>query len=143
MFVFLLMIRRPPRSTRTYTLFPYTTLFRSGEHIALPLLESILASLQLLAALRLHLLEVIFLSVEEDDAVGVLLKIAAFLEIGHHRPIVCARLNSARGLRQRKAGDVELGRSEENTSELESLLRISYAVYCLNIQKINNTQRHY
>src|SRR3546814_15878992 len=57
----------------------------AGEHIALPLLESILASLQLLAALRLHLLEVIFLSVEEDDAVGVLLKIAAFLEIGHHR----------------------------------------------------------
>src|SRR3546814_1978853 len=72
----------------------------AGEHIALPLLESILASLQLLAALRLHLLEVIFLSVEEDDAVGVLLKIAAFLEIGHHRPFVCARLNSARELRQ-------------------------------------------
>src|SRR3546814_15826162 len=68
----------------------------AGEHIALPLLESILASLQLLAALRLHLLEVIFLPVEEDDAVGVLLKIAAFLEIGHHRPLVCARLNSAR-----------------------------------------------
>src|SRR3546814_4983994 len=81
----------------------------AGEHIALPLLESILASLQLLAALRLHLLEVIFLSVEEDDAVGVLLKIAAFLEIGHHRPLVCARLNSARELRQRKDGDVELG----------------------------------
>src|SRR3546814_4801037 len=103
------MIRRPPRSTRTDTLFPYTTLFRSvlrddqielsaaGEHIALPLLESILASLQLLAALRLHLLEVIFLSVEED-------------------------------------------RSEEHTSELQSLMRISYAVFCLKKKKTTTDQ---
>src|SRR3546814_17557279 len=115
------MIRRPPRSTRTDTLFPYTTLFRAvlrddqielsaaGEHIALPLLESILASLQLLAALRLHLLEVIFLSVEEDDAVGVLLKIAAFLEIGPTRPLVCDRLNTHRKLHQPQAGPVRPG----------------------------------
>src|SRR3546814_5268590 len=72
--IFFLMIRRPPRSTRTDTLFPYTTLFRSRN----------------LAAGELERLQ--------SDALG-------------------------RGRRG--------GRSEEHTSELQSLMRISYAVFCL------------
>src|SRR3546814_5254306 len=78
------MIRRPPRSTRTDTLFPYTTLFRSAGAGAW--------------ARRL-------------DA--------------------CAR----RSGRARARGPPRAGRSEEHTSELQSLMRISYAVFCLKKKK--------
>src|SRR3546814_4544572 len=83
------MIRRPPRSTRTDTLFPYTTLFRSLA----PVLENG------------HPLVL----VGDGDVGGV---------IGIH----CAE---ERGL----------ARSEEHTSELQSLMRISYAVFCLKKKK--------
>src|SRR3546814_1634748 len=80
-FFFFLMIRRPPRSTRTDTLFPYTTLFRS--------------------------------------VLG---------QFGH-RHAACARVE-ARGIR----------RSEEHTSELQSLMRISYAVFCLKQKRKTNAR---
>src|SRR3546814_9185881 len=85
------MIRRPPRSTRTDTLFPYTTLFRSpGRHQG-----------------------------------------AGMLHCGRQ----AARAHEYPGVPRRP-------RSEEHTSELQSLMRISYAVFCLkkkikNITKIN------
>src|SRR3546814_3437747 len=88
------MIRRPPRSTRTDTLFPYTTLFRSvvgGPGDAL---------------------------VDAPVAVEADLGAAFGAEIGVRRP-----------------GD----RSEEHTSELQSLMRISYAVFCLK-KKTRNQQ---
>src|SRR3546814_10294763 len=94
--VFVLMVRRPPRSTRTDTLFPYTTLFRSrmvGDIGGTAL-----------------------------DAIG----------------------ETDRGP-QRGADDVaELGvkRSEEHTSELQPLMRISYAVFCLKKQTAENQHRH-
>src|SRR3546814_11648394 len=93
MYVFFcfLMIRRPPRSTRTDTLFPYTTLFRS--HIA---------TLLVLEAFALALAGV---------AAGL-----ALLYIG---------IAAAQGYVQ------SAYRSEEHTSELQSLMRISYAVFCL------------
>src|SRR6056297_2196933 len=75
-FFFFLMIRRPPSSTRTDTLFPYTTLFRS-----------------------------------------------AFVLISHDRAFL-SRLS-------RGTLWLDRGRSEEHTSELQSLRRISYAVFCL------------
>src|SRR3546814_7521627 len=97
------MIRRPPRSTRTDTLFPYTTLFRSS-------------------AVRLA----------PGEEIGVVDQ-AVFDHLG----IACAEL--ARGQRregggvdQDECGLVEgADRSEEHTSELQSLMRISYAVFCL------------
>src|SRR3546814_7381905 len=87
------MIRRPPRSTRTDTLFPYTTLFRSPS------------------------------SPVGRDAQSI-----AFLSSGGSEPLYSGDTNS---------------RSEEHTSELQSLMRISYAVFCLkkkntNIHKHNN-----
>src|SRR3546814_18895461 len=89
-FIFFLMIRRPPRSTRTDTLFPYTTLFRSLE--------------------PLH-----------QDAF-------AEFEFGAHRSILPDR----RGVGQvQKTFATPQHRSEEHTSELQSLMRISYAVFCL------------
>src|SRR3546814_9722425 len=99
------MIRRPPRSTRTDTLCPYTTLFRSTRARA-----------------------------------------AMVLEMGERG---AARAGGARGsaivaLRSTLA-DVRhfaAHRSEEHTSELQSLMRISYAVFCLKKKKHKQNKRH-
>src|SRR3546814_17208028 len=80
---FFLMIRRPPRSTRTDTLFPYTTLFRSHDL----------------------------------------------------RVVRQAGRESLGGRRRRGHGPCQPGGSEEHTSELQSLMRISYAVFCLKKKK--------
>src|SRR3546814_2952752 len=90
------MIRRPPRSTRTDTLFPYTTLFRSGPCLCHPVPAPRPAR---------H---------AEGRRRG---KCAA----GCHPDRRARRERRARGL----------PRSEEHTSELQSLMRISYAVFCL------------
>src|SRR3546814_1325241 len=125
------MIRRPPRSTRTDTLFPYTTLFRSllrrmrlGAVALQPLLPAadrqhpVGAHLQLVVQ-RLHRLVVerIFrvLALARPDQRLMRVGEAGALEIGH-----------GVGL----APD-DVVRSEEHTSELQSLMRISYAVFCL------------
>src|SRR3546814_2271513 len=110
-FFFFLMIRRPPRSTRTDTLFPYTTLFRSER--------------------RSH----------DHD-----------LDRRVHRGLSARR--GSRGLepqyfRHRRgprllagsSGAPGTGRSEEHTSELQSLMRISYAVFCL--KKKHNVLQQY
>src|SRR3546814_14770513 len=101
------MIRRPPRSTRTDTLFPYTTLFRSsslclsyGRGFETPTLNE--------------------LSYRADGRSG---------------------LNFA--LQPALSDNVEAGtkRSEEHTSELQSLMRISYAVFCLKKKKNNKNKQ--
>src|SRR3546814_7900553 len=97
------MIRRPPRSTRTDTLFPYTTLFRSRQERAL--------------------VQEYFTLVNEfaDSLTGANLAVA----------IELANLpQDIRGF-----GHVKERRSEEHTSELQSLMRNSYAVFCLKKKK--------
>src|SRR3546814_5816677 len=96
-----LMIRRPPRSTRTYTLFPYTTLFRSGRGAG-----------QGGAGRRVHQL----------GAGG-----------DRRRARRRGQFRGAyRGYDGRRRGvERPQHRSEEHTSELQSLMRISYAVFCL------------
>src|SRR3546814_5187863 len=84
------MIRRPPRSTRTDTLFPYTTLFRSRLLRYVPRVPRV----------RFHRHRVLHVADQHQR--------------GHRRE----RVNLGR-------------RSEEHTSELQSLMRISYAVFCL------------
>src|SRR3546814_4800580 len=103
------MIRRPPRSTRTDTLFPYTTLFRSDPGF-------------LRHPGRQHL--------RRADLAGRHLA-PQLLEPGGR----VAR-HRRRGARPR-AGQAARGRSEEHTSELQSLMRISYAVFCLKKKKTN------
>src|SRR3546814_10057303 len=89
------MIRRPPRSTRTDTLFPYTTLVRSPG---------------------------------QAEAVGR----AGVVVLAHRAHLLPDRLpQPAGGDAQLDVGVLELPRSEEHTSELQSLMRISYAVFCL------------
>src|SRR3546814_4765248 len=90
------MIRRPPRSTRTDTLFPYTTLFRS---LPRP-----------------------FPGRRRSGAV----------------PEGDARQPGPAGRPDLPAGGFGEPRSEEHTSELQSLMRISYAVFCLQKKKKNN-----
>src|SRR3546814_10611198 len=92
------MIRRPPRSTRTDTLFPYPTLFRS------------LGDAAVLAHQRLHLGQGRALLGHDQQAGGVAVEAMDQFE---------------RGVGAQRA------RSEEHTSELQSLMRISYAVFCL------------
>src|SRR3546814_17947895 len=89
LFFFFLMIRRPPRSTRTDTLFPYTTLFRSPRGVP--------------CDTRSALAEVTYCA---TSFVGT----------------------------ECRLGQTML-RSEEHTSELQSLMRISYAVFCLKKKK--------
>src|SRR3546814_6678800 len=102
MFFFFLMTRRPPRSTRTDTLFPYTTLFRSP--VSSPPTNARSASCP---------------AISTWPAAS-----------GWYR--ARARLHTKRWRRPR--------RSEEHTSELQSLMRISYAVFCL--QKKKNKKKH-
>src|SRR3546814_16072281 len=87
---FFLMIRRPPRSTRTDTLFPYTTLFRSHR----------------------------------TGSDGIVRRGAAPRPAGHP------------GEGGRRVLSYREPRSEEHTSELQSLMRISYAVFCLKKKKV-------
>src|SRR3546814_10133411 len=99
------MIRRPPRSTRTDTLFPYTTLFltSSTDLISIYLcLEMQSLCFYVLAAFNRY-------SVFSTEAGLKYFVLGAF------------------------SSCLFLLRSEEHTSELQSLMRISYAVFCLNI----------
>src|SRR3546814_10542861 len=108
------MIRRPPRSTRTDTLFPYTTLFRSG-HAAFLILERIREGVA--AGLRFDVAR---------EA------IAAETVFTTHTPVPAGH-----DIFQHTQMRWFLGRSEEHTSELQSLMRISYAVFCLKKKNIN------
>src|SRR3546814_8816968 len=99
------MILRPPRSTRTDTLCPYTTLFRSEHAVARSLVQDV-DTANWNAGLRDAALEAY---IGTADIVGAC-------------PLV------------------RLGRSEEHTSELQSLMRISYAVFCLKKKKRENTK---
>src|SRR3546814_2062578 len=97
------MLRRPPRSTRTDTLFPYTTLFRSP-------------------APR---------TTQDRHGLSVLRLVSALERQGKH-PVRPESTQRAGCTVQTQAGK---SRSEEHTSELQSLMRISYAVFCLKKKK--------
>src|SRR3546814_1465014 len=106
------MLRRPPRSTRTDTLFPYTTLFRSFETTML-----IMGSMQICSRKATQLAGK--QEFNQPDAAPT--QIATNQEKSATR---CGEHAFARF------------RSEEHTSELQSLMRISYAVFCLKKKNI-------
>src|SRR3546814_4134164 len=101
------MLRRPPRSTRTDTLFPYTTLFRS-----IPAAANAQAFVQVETGL-----DSISVGGESDEGV------AYGISAGYDLPLSGGMFVGVQG------------RSEEHTSELQSLMRISYAVFCLKNKK--------
>src|SRR3546814_3683761 len=98
------MIRRPPRSTRTDTLFPYTTLFRSGNI---------------------------------DNPTGDLANDVG--QAGHPKKGINAHIANFMWYMYKQSAtfleEMMRSRSEEHTSELQSLMRISYAVFCLKKKK--------
>src|SRR3546814_18234103 len=114
------MIRRPPRATRTDTLFPYTTLFRSVIGGIRPSPKSIALMAAVVAVLYMsgYQLPTVF----QD-------RVANALETGN--------LDDAGTFtdRAKLISDAWALRSEEHTSELQSLMRISYAVFCLTKKK--------
>src|SRR3546814_1599724 len=134
-FIFL-MIRRPPRSTRTDTLFPYTTLFRA---IGVVLDPQALASAAELAKGLAQLGGGVGVGAVDPDADVLhhrgLPRLAQVGRAGQqHEPPVGAEVEA---LEEDVAEAVVAGqvvRSEEHTSELPSLMRTSYAVFCLKKQ---------
>src|SRR3546814_1711723 len=120
------MIRRPPRSTRTDTLFPYTTLFRSSlrlfGHDRPQAAGRPFALFDPCAAFGWRLVVPVAGSGPPCHATSVSCALHGRIE---DRPIVLA--HEGRG----RAGAIVMCRSEEHTSELQSLMRISYAVFCL------------
>src|SRR3546814_1628142 len=122
------MIRRPPRSTRTDTLFPYTTLFRSSnlKLCVVDDLDDHPISRMLKSGLRA--------TVNSDDPAYFggyvndnFRALAATGRLDRDDFIILAH-NSFLGS---FLPDEAVARSEEHTSELQSLMRISYAVFCL------------
>src|SRR3546814_6279134 len=109
------MNRPPPRSTRTDTLFPYTTLVRSGD-----------AARLIMAAFGRLLKDVRACTV-----------CAAQLPLGP-RPVVRMAASARLMIIGQAPGTKVHERSEEHTSELQSLMRISYAVFCLKKKKYTN-----
>src|SRR3546814_9198517 len=105
LFFFFLMIRRPPRSTRTDTLFPYTTLFRSALHLRA-------------------------WSRNGSSPSFMLIELTIGLPGTHFRPASMTLHFDESIITGTRAM-----RSEEQTSELQSLMRISYAVFCLKKKK--------
>src|SRR3546814_993792 len=113
-FFFFLMIRRPPRSTRTDTLFPYTTLFRSAAR-----------DWPTRAAIG-----------DSNRSPGEALPTGHAYRVRNQRSFGAG--GSACG-----CDAAELHRSEEHTSELQSLMRISYAVFCLQKKNMKTTRREH
>src|SRR3546814_5209386 len=120
------MIRRPPRSNRTDTLFPYTTLFRSKRR-----------SRNRLRRQRIERADKDHAQDRRQD------------QVVDDQPALAADRRERRAFphcpgpegeqRQRSADiDDEQGRSEEHTSELQSLMRLSYAVFCFKKKKTHN-----
>src|SRR3546814_10060167 len=108
-FFFFLKNRRPPRSTRTDTLFPYTTLFRSRQHLQPERRRPPGRARQRSTPAR-------------QDQRG---RIDLRPRLGDRRPVAPGEGRPRHGEAGRRR------RSEEHTSELQSLMRISYAVFCL------------
>src|SRR3546814_3785823 len=115
------MIRRPPRSTRTDTLFPYTTLCRSADGTLL------------------------YIGVEKGQAAKVNDIIAI---VGEEGTDVTPLLKQKAGKKSESAAKADekgdkptAARSEEHTSELQSQMRISYAVFCLKKNHKHTTNR--
>src|SRR3546814_10766711 len=127
------MIRRPPRSTRTDTLFPYTTLFRSvrpwqsGDVVDRDVLRLEFPFDQLE--------ELSLADLQEGRGLRDLMRLELPLSFDHlvhpgrrHLEVAC------------EIGSGCVDRSEEHTSELQSLMRISYAVFCLKKKKQSKTE---
>src|SRR3546814_6409231 len=150
LFLFFLMIRRTPRSTRTDTLFPYTTLFRSIDEGARHRLGAPQQGAILLErgdgddrgaerGLR-HRPEIGPAAESAKEACPTLPLTCIWSDDGRRRKDTLRPARRCRGrwrdaLSRARSRDRGAARSEEHTSELQSLMRLSYAVFCLKKKK--------
>src|SRR3546814_9943250 len=121
------MIRRPPRSTRTDTLCPYTTLFRSVVGLTRTPASRVMRS----RTLVLNTVASTKNGPEDHSAPRSQVRLDSGFRLGLPRVISVFPATSV------------VARSEEHTSELPSLMRISYAVFCLKNNNTNLLQHHY
>src|SRR3546814_4649215 len=128
LFVFFLRIRRPPRSTRTDTLFPYTTLFRSSWARLSAFVISATKFVTGQSGVR-----------NPRSRRTQRRRIPYAEQTLHARPADRDGASGADHQPGRPRGRRIAGRSEEHTSELQSLMRTSYAVFCLKKKKQKNT----
>src|SRR3546814_5129067 len=149
--MFCLILRRPPRSTRTDTLVPYTTVFRSAFDRSLPRTIG-----------KVHPFRDAALEIESQPVFGPARQHVHVASHSQQKPLGAAEtavlaggqqvdIDQLRGvahavdifadpverlqIAQAPLAVLDIGRSEEHTSELQSLMRISYAVFCLNKKK--------
>src|SRR3546814_2298435 len=123
------MIRPPPGATRTDTLFPYTTLFRSSEELRRRASGAARAGAALMAErfrFSIHASDGAARTGEIEMRRGTI-RTPAFMPVG-----------TAATVKAMRPAEVRAARSEEHTSELQSLMRSSYAVFCLK----KNKQKH-
>src|SRR3546814_1643865 len=116
------MIRLPPRSTRTDTLFPYTTLFRSGDTF----------DLKLNFPKSYHVPDL----AGADVVFTTTLKKVHELQLPELNDEFAKKADNRLKTLKELKDDIRGERSEEHTSELQSLMRISYAVFCLKKKKL-------
>src|SRR3546814_9466799 len=135
------MIRRPPRATRTDTLFPYTTLFRSGAR-----LPEFLGTAARIAGIEKSLL---IEQLPNGRIAEVFAQSAQLADFEADRRQMTHAFDRLRGsslsipaqkLVPGWGQPARMSRSEEHTSELQSLMRNSYAVFCL--KKTKKTPQH-
>src|SRR3546814_5028501 len=143
------MIRRPPRSTRTDTLFPYTTLFRSDSLAQVPLAQFVgECPSNASAGYPDRMTKRDSRPIDVEPLVPAIIRTPSpsldyCQNLRREGFIELNQIDSVHSLRRedpsRRRGQME-GRSEEHTSELQSLMRISYAVFCL--KKKNKPTKH-
>src|SRR3546814_5672179 len=133
------MLRRPPRSTRTDTLFPYTTLFRSGQRAHRELAHPLPVGASQEPGRRCQIGWTDEQRVDPVDAGDCfdILDTLNRLDLRNQTKPLVGIGNMGRNAAPARcpctadASAARWGRSEEHTSELQSLMRISYAVFCL------------
>src|SRR3546814_10267829 len=123
------MIRRPPRSTRTDTLFPYTTLFRSGGRTALR--RSAQKRSTMIAS-----------ATADNSSSGIIGQPPAFTSSSTLSPPADGRFNPVDRIQGPPAPCPRRPRSEEHTYEIQSLMRTSYAVFGWKKQKTLQDMTH-
>src|SRR3546814_6107855 len=124
------MIRRPPRSTRTDTLFPYTTLFRSRDHASAHHIGSTVLRHGHATLLRRHgAFDVPWLDgigIGREPCPGSIHQLGRGNDLMHYFKLQC----------------FVRARSEEHTSEIQSLMSLSYAFFCSTKKRQHNNNRH-
>src|SRR3546814_4576013 len=135
------MIRRPPRSTRTDTLFPYTTLFRSEGLADLLFAETEAQRRGAIAMVEGHFSRRV--AVWEMDLLRISALVEAELDFSDEDDVPEGAVEKVALLLEALLAEIiaeqEHPRSEEHKSEIQSLMRISYAVFCLKKQNITQT----